>query len=134
MNDFIFYPKLKRRKVEEYYNRLDQFYSDYKKNYEKIAEDCLYRCVYCDVKEIECGGDRFSLDHFRPKQVFADKFNGVLIQGFHIFNVFFRFSDFFVELPVGPSSSSPGHPHLRLGVILEIAALAHSGSCQPSPT
>jgi len=79
MNDTIFYPPLIRKNIEHYYNRNGVFYSNYLENYSKIAEDCLHRCVYCDATEKECGGDNFSLDHFRPKQVFINLFNGILI-------------------------------------------------------
>lgn len=75
----IFYPQLKRKKLEDYYNKNGVFYANYLENYSKIAEDCLHRCVYCDATEHECGGDNFSLDHFRPKQVFVNLFNGILI-------------------------------------------------------
>lgn len=86
MNNDLFFPLIKRKEVEFYYNRDGKFYSDYKSNYEKVSEDCLKRCVYCDATERECGGDRFSLDHFRPRKVFADKFNGILIT--HPFNLY----------------------------------------------
>ena len=33
----------------------------------EIAEDCLFRCVYCDSHENEIGGrESMELDHFRP--------------------------------------------------------------------
>lgn len=79
MNEIIFYPPLTRKNIEHYYHRGGGFYSNYLENYSKIAEDCLHRCVYCDATEKECGGDNFSLDHFRPKQVFINLFNGILI-------------------------------------------------------
>lgn len=79
MNEIIFYPPLIRKNIEHYYNRNGVFYSNYLENYSKIADDCLHRCVYCDATEKECGGDNFSLDHFRPKQVFINLFNGILI-------------------------------------------------------
>lgn len=76
-NDF-FYPNLHRHPLESYFNRNGFFYADYKFNYDLVSKDCLKRCVYCDATERECGGDKFSLDHFRPIKVFADKFNGIL--------------------------------------------------------
>ncbi|MGR4050481.1 hypothetical protein [Kosakonia cowanii] len=79
MDKLIFYPQLKRKNLEYYHNRNGVFYSNYLENYPKIADDCLHRCVYCDATEKECGGDNFSLDHFRPKQVFINLFNGILI-------------------------------------------------------
>lgn len=79
MNNDIFYPQLTRKEEQYYYNRNGTFYANYLENYEKIAEDCHHRCVYCDATEKECGGDPFSLDHFRPKQIFVHLFNGILI-------------------------------------------------------
>ncbi|WP_241168815.1 hypothetical protein [Serratia marcescens] len=86
MNNDLFFPLISRKKVEFYHNRDGKFYSDYKSNYDKVSEDCLKRCVYCDATEKECGGDRFSLDHFRPRKVFADKFDGILI--IHPYNLY----------------------------------------------
>ena len=84
--DELFFPVLRRQKLELYRNRDGKYYADYKSNYEKVSEDCLKRCVYCDATERECGGDRFSLDHFRPRKVFAEKFDGVLLT--HPFNLY----------------------------------------------
>ncbi|PSW05665.1 HNH endonuclease [Photobacterium lipolyticum] len=66
----MFYPKLKRRTKKEYHNRLGQYYADYRKNYDKIAEDCKHRCVYCDILVDEMGGEGMQLDHFRPQHHF----------------------------------------------------------------
>lgn len=74
----MFFCKIKRREIEYYYNRDRVFYSDYGANYAKVADDCYHRCVYCDVSEKECGGERFSLDHFRPQKIFKIKFDGIL--------------------------------------------------------
>ncbi|MCU6193892.1 hypothetical protein [Enterobacter sichuanensis] len=79
MNNIIFYPKLVRKEPQHYHNKNGVFYANYLENYNNVAEDCLHRCVYCDATEMECGGDNFSLDHFRPKQVFVNLFNGILI-------------------------------------------------------
>lgn len=81
----LFFPKLTRRPVHYYYSRNGDFYaeSNYQSNYPKVAEDCKHRCVYCDATEKECGGEKFSLDHFRPKDVFLDKFNGILVKHPH---------------------------------------------------
>ncbi|MCU7976118.1 hypothetical protein L5M43_12735 [Shewanella sp. SW36] len=83
----LHYPILNRQPEDAYRNRKGEFYaaSNYQSNYDKIAEDCKHRCVYCDATEIECGGERFSLDHFRPRAIFADKFNGVLV--YHPYNL-----------------------------------------------
>lgn len=78
MKNNFFYPHLHRHPLDSYYNRNGVFYADYKLNYDLVSTDCLKRCVYCDATERECGGDKFSLDHFRPIKVFADKFDGIL--------------------------------------------------------
>lgn len=83
MNNGLFFPSLNRRPEDYYYCNTGGFYSNYQANYEKVAEDCKHRCVYCDATEKECGGERFSLDHFRPKDVFANKFNGILVKHPH---------------------------------------------------
>lgn len=79
----MFFPNLKRQEIKKYYSQRNDFYANYQHNYTQVAKDCLHRCVYCDATEAECGGDKFSLDHFRPKQVFIDKFNGILIKHPH---------------------------------------------------
>lgn len=66
----MFFPKLLRRKVEDYFSNRDAFYADYRYNYVKIAEDCQHRCVYCDITVDEYGGDEMHLDHFRPQEHF----------------------------------------------------------------
>lgn len=66
----MFFPKLSRRKEEEYYSNRGGFYANYRDNYGKIAEDCLHRCVYCDITVEEHGGDEMHLDHFRPQNHF----------------------------------------------------------------
>lgn len=86
MNKF-YYPPLFRQDISVYYKNNNEFYLTYncKKNYDNIAKDCQYRCVYCDAHINECGGEPFSLDHFRPSDVFSDKFNGIL--SIHPFNL-----------------------------------------------
>ncbi|MEZ8578760.1 hypothetical protein AB6D24_02790 [Vibrio splendidus] len=86
MNNSLFFPPLKRQKLSNYHNQNNTFYADYLKNYEKVKEDCQERCVYCDAIEDECGGDNFSLDHYRPKKIFVNKFNGILIK--HPYNLY----------------------------------------------
>lgn len=86
MKNNLFFPYLTRQELSQYHNRNGTFYADYTSNYERIAQDCLKRCVYCDATERECGGDNFSLDHFRPRKVFAEKFNGVLVT--HPYNLY----------------------------------------------
>ncbi|WP_139358048.1 hypothetical protein [Vibrio parahaemolyticus] len=83
----LFFPKLSRHSIHIYYSRAGDLYaaSNYQSNYLKVAEDCRHRCVYCDATEKECGGEKFSLDHFRPKDVFLDKFNGILVK--HPYNL-----------------------------------------------
>ncbi|KAA1162784.1 hypothetical protein EU508_05445 [Pseudoalteromonas fuliginea] len=76
----LFYPSLQRQDVSVYYKSVGVFYSTYncKSNYENVAKDCQYRCVYCDALIDECGGEPFSLDHFRPQHIFGDRFDGIL--------------------------------------------------------
>ncbi|HGV9306640.1 TPA: hypothetical protein ACNOH7_002554 [Vibrio fluvialis] len=78
----LYFPALSRQSLSQYYKRggKKEFYAIYncQHNYENIARDCKQRCVYCDVHVDECGGEKFSLDHFRPKNLFGDKFNGIL--------------------------------------------------------
>lgn len=80
MTNCLYFPQLKRQSIQNYYSNKGSFYASYncRSNYEKVSEDCQFRCVYCDVLIDECGGDPFSLDHFRPIHIFGDKFNGIL--------------------------------------------------------
>jgi 5-methylcytosine-specific restriction endonuclease McrA len=43
-------------------------YEHYREHFQnEIAEQCVYRCVYCDSHESEVGGrESMELDHFRP--------------------------------------------------------------------
>lgn len=84
----LYYPNLLRQEISVYYKSEGVFYSTYncKSNYDNVARDCQYRCVYCDAKIDECGGEPFSLDHFRPMNVFLSKFDGVLKT--HPFNLY----------------------------------------------
>ncbi|MFQ2265298.1 hypothetical protein ACK321_04345 [Aeromonas hydrophila] len=86
INNF-YYPTLVRQNIAAYYKEEGVFYAAYncEKNYRNISEDCQYRCVYCDARIDECGGERFSLDHFRPLDVFSNKFDGIL--KIHPFNL-----------------------------------------------
>ncbi len=76
----LYFPTLKRQNIQQYYKREGEFYATYncQKNYDNVAKDCQHRCVYCDVHVDECGGEKFSLDHFRPQNVFGEKFDGIL--------------------------------------------------------
>ncbi|WP_127350770.1 hypothetical protein [Dickeya fangzhongdai] len=87
MNNNYYYPILTRQDISVYYKSEGEFYSAYNcdKNYNNISKDCQYRCVYCDAHIDECGGERFSLDHFRPTDIFSNKFDGIL--KFHPFNL-----------------------------------------------
>lgn len=61
----IFFCLLKRR--EAYETRMDGAYYPYSKYRDAIAEDCQFRCVYCDSHENTIGGrEAMELDHFRP--------------------------------------------------------------------
>lgn len=86
INNF-YYPVLVRQDIATYYKEEGDFYATYncEKNYENISKDCQFRCVYCDARIDECGGERFSLDHFRPMDLFSNKFGGVL--KIHPFNL-----------------------------------------------
>ncbi|WP_172378882.1 hypothetical protein [Vibrio sp. Vb339] len=87
MMSSLYFPSLKRQSIQGYYKTEGEFYLTYncQKNYDNIAKDCQYRCVYCDVHLDECGGEKFSLDHFRPQNVFGTKFDGIL--KIHPFNL-----------------------------------------------
>ena len=63
--DDLFFPELQRR--EQYSIKSNgEYYADYSVYREEIREDCLGRCVYCDVHE-NGGAETMQLDHFRPK-------------------------------------------------------------------
>lgn len=83
----LFYPPLKRRDINFYYKSEGVFYATYncQTNYKNVAKDCKFRCVYCDAHIDECGGEPFSLDHFRPRDIFGEKFDGIL--NIHPFNL-----------------------------------------------
>lgn len=69
-SDLIYFPKLARRKNYSNYTRYGKYRLE-------IREDSQYRCVYCDIHELELGVDketrdhRMTLDHFRPKSLFS---------------------------------------------------------------
>ena len=69
VKDDLFFPKLTRR--EAYRTREDgRPYANYREYKLEIREDCLGRCVYCDIHENESGGaNNMCLDHFRPKSL-----------------------------------------------------------------
>lgn len=64
-----FFPQLKRRtayskaKSGKFYN-----YRRFREKFQhEIAEDCQFRCVYCDTHENDLGGrEAMEIDHFRP--------------------------------------------------------------------
>jgi hypothetical protein len=110
MNNFIFFPKLMRRPEIEYHSNRKEFYSDYRSNYEKVAEDCKHRCVYCDITVEECGGDEMQLDHFRPQNHFA----GLRI---HPHNLYLSCPKCnFLKTDDWPASKSPGMPSFVGGI------------------
>ncbi|MBE2213968.1 MAG: HNH endonuclease [Opitutaceae bacterium] len=50
--------------------------SGYRRYRIEVAEDCLQRCVYCDCRKDDIGGDPvMELDHFRPKSIFTTRTN-----------------------------------------------------------
>lgn len=64
----LFFPRLSRRGK---YSKTEKgrYYADYGMYRKEIREDCLGRCVYCDIHENETGGaESMELDHFRPKK------------------------------------------------------------------
>ena len=66
----LFFPRLKRRNKYKT-TRSGNYYAAYSNYRQEIREDCLGRCVYCDIHENENGGDEnMHLDHFRPKEHF----------------------------------------------------------------
>lgn len=87
MNNALYFPSLKRQEVEKYYKEEGVFYATYNcaPNRENISKDCQDRCVYCDAHVDECGGEPFSIDHFRPLNIFGEMFNGIL--KIHPFNL-----------------------------------------------
>jgi hypothetical protein len=68
MTEFaLFFPTLKRR--NDYHTKRNGEYYEYGHYRQEIREDCLGRCVYCDVHEDEIGGQEgMHLDHFRPQK------------------------------------------------------------------
>jgi hypothetical protein len=75
MNE-LFYPKKKRRTAYSKTKR-GKYYSNYSYYRQEIREDSLFRCVYCDIHELENGGEEhMNLDHFRPKAI--DKFSSLV--------------------------------------------------------
>ena len=62
----MFYEPLKRRDQYETKPADGGFYG-YSRYRTAIAEDCNYRCVYCDCHEDSVGGrEAMEMDHFRP--------------------------------------------------------------------
>ena len=68
--DSLFFPMLRRRK--QYRTKRDgEHFADYHRYRQEIREDCLGRCVYCDLHEHEFSGQKsMQLDHFRPEVKF----------------------------------------------------------------
>ena len=73
--DCLFFPKLRRR--EQYHTKRDgEYYANYKKYRQEIRQDCLGRCVYCDLHENEMRGQAvMEIDHFRPRGKFPELAN-----------------------------------------------------------
>lgn len=63
------FPSLIRRKNYKT-KRCGNYYANYGTYHHEILEDCKYRCVYCDVKLEEIGGEGMHLDHFKPQKHF----------------------------------------------------------------
>ena len=73
--DSLFFPRLRRR--EQYRTKRDgEYYADYQKYRQEIRQDCLGRCVYCDLHENEMRGQTvMEIDHFRPRGKFPELAN-----------------------------------------------------------
>jgi hypothetical protein len=72
----MFYPEKKRR-IAYSKTKKGKYYSNYGFYRQEIRQDCLFRCVYCDIHEFENGGDEhMHLDHFRPRAI--DKFSSLV--------------------------------------------------------
>ena len=71
----LFFPKLKRRKQYRT-NSEGEYYVNYQAYRQEIRQDCLGRCVYCDLHENELSGQAgMHIDHFRPKDKFRELAN-----------------------------------------------------------
>jgi len=67
---YVFYPVVTRR--DNYSKKENGEYYHYQHYRQEIRDDCLKRCVYCDIQEAECGGEELmELEHFRPQKYFA---------------------------------------------------------------
>ena len=67
-SELTFFGPLKRREVHETNSEDGKFYV-YTRYRTATAEDCNYKCVYCDTHEDVLGGrEAMELDHFRPWQ------------------------------------------------------------------
>ena len=68
--DCLFLPKLRRRK--QYPTKSNgEYYASHGDYRQEIRQDCLGRCVYCDLHENEMSGQTvMEIDHFRPKDKF----------------------------------------------------------------
>lgn len=70
----LFYPIITRR--TQYSVKPDgTYYKTYSYYHTEISEDCHHRCVYCDITELEMGGEGMVLDHFRPYKYFEELVN-----------------------------------------------------------
>lgn len=67
----MYYLAIKRR---DNYSRTEsgEFYANYRRYLNEITEDCIERCVYCDISLKENGGEGMQLDHFRPQHRFPE--------------------------------------------------------------
>lgn len=68
----MFFAKITRR--SNYEKNLEDKYFPYRKYRDAIAEDCTFRCVYCDNHQDAVGGlEAMEMDHFRPwRKTFPD--------------------------------------------------------------
>ncbi len=74
MDKTLFFPIIKRR--ANYSMKSDgKPYKNYTHYHDEIAQDCAYRCVYCDTIENEIGFEGMVLDHFRPQKHFLELAN-----------------------------------------------------------
>ena len=73
--DCLFFPNLRRRK--QYRTKSNgEHYASHREYRQEIRQDCLGRCVYCDLHENEMRGQTvMEIDHFRPRGKFPELAN-----------------------------------------------------------
>ena len=73
--DCLFFSKLRRRKQYRIKSN-GEHYASHREYRQEIRQDCLGRCVYCDLHENEMRGQTvMEIDHFRPRGKFPELAN-----------------------------------------------------------